>query len=596
MKNFSLPNTLPSFFWYFIKKQWLGLSVLLITMFAWAIQESVYPYFIKLIIDAVTEHAGQKEIIFSLIGALLIKAALVVITLEILFRIHDYVGVRVMPNFRANIKTAMFEHVQYHSYKYFADHFAGSLAARISRMSEGIEEIVTLSITIFVPIVVSFLISSTLLFMAKPIFAVMILSWFCIHMFITFMFTSKCSYYSSRHSKQVTMLHGKIVDCLSNIMNVRLFARYKFEKDYFLKNQQKEIDTAQDSLFYNAVMKTVLSFTGAVFIFLMVGLGIYFWQKDVITLAELALILSYQNLLGLMWYMGMNLIYLYDVIGNCKEALSLINKPYEIVDKEDARELYVTDGKIEFNKVTFKYARNKNIFADASIVIPPKQKVGLVGFSGSGKTTFVNLILRYFEIESGEILIDGQNIADVTQESLRSQIGVIPQDSILFHRTIMENIRYGRLDATDEEVIEAAKKAHAHQFITNLPDGYNSHVGERGAKLSGGQRQRISIARAILKNAPILILDEATSALDSVTEKYIQDSLHELMQGKTVIVIAHRLSTLLDMDRILVFSRGHIVEDGTHKELLAKKGHYFRLWEMQTGEFLPMSDNKRVTL
>lgn len=239
-----------------------------------------------------------------------------------------------------------------------------------------------------------------------------------------------------------------------------------------------------------------------------------------------------------------------------------------------------------FNKVHFRYKKASSIFTDKSIVINPGEKVGLVGFSGSGKSTFVNLILRFFDIDSGQILIDGQDIKKVTQESLRSHIAMIPQDPVLFHRTLMENIRYGRIEATDAEVIECSKKAHCHEFIEKLAEGYQALVGERGVKLSGGQRQRIAIARALLKNAPILILDEATSSLDSVTENYIQESLKLLMCARTTIVIAHRLSTLFDMDRILVFCDGSIVEDGTHKELIAiEDGHYAELWNMQAGGF-----------
>jgi ATP-binding cassette subfamily B protein len=256
-------------------------------------------------------------------------------------------------------------------------------------------------------------------------------------------------------------------------------------------------------------------------------------------------------------------------------------------DKPKATALNCTHGKITFDQVKFHYKGTEKLFQNKSIEIQAGQKVGLVGYSGGGKSTFVNLILRLYEVIDGAILIDGQDIRDVTQDSLRENIAMIPQDPSLFHRSLMENIRYGRVDSTDQEVIEAAKKAHAHEFIEKLKQGYDSLVGERGVKLSGGQRQRIAIARAILKNAPILILDEATSQLDSVTESLIQESLWELIQNKTTIVIAHRLSTLLHMDRILVFDKGKIVEDGTHGELLAKGGLYKNLWDAQVGGFFP---------
>jgi ATP-binding cassette subfamily B protein len=266
--------------------------------------------------------------------------------------------------------------------------------------------------------------------------------------------------------------------------------------------------------------------------------------------------------------------------------------PLEIVDKPNATILNCTHGKIRFDKIKFHYKGTAPLFQNKSIEIKAGQKVGLVGYSGGGKSTFVNLILRLYDITDGAILIDGQDIRDVTQDSLRTSIALIPQDPSLFHRSLMENIRYGRIDATDEEVILAAKKAHAHEFIEKLSQSYDSLVGERGVKLSGGQRQRIAIARAILKNAPILILDEATSQLDSVTESSIQESLWELMQNKTTLVIAHRLSTLLHMDRIIVFDKGVIVEDGTHAELLTNNGLYRTLWKAQVGGFLPDKKNE----
>jgi ATP-binding cassette subfamily B protein len=277
----------------------------------------------------------------------------------------------------------------------------------------------------------------------------------------------------------------------------------------------------------------------------------------------------------------------FEYVGNISDGVSIIVRPHEVIDHRNARQLDVHSGKIEFRHVDFSYTGGKPVFKDLCVSINPGEKIGLVGFSGSGKSTLVNLALRLFEPQSGSILIDGQDIQTVSQDSLRASIAMIPQDPMLFHRTLMENIRYGRLDASDDEVIEAAQKAHAHEFIMDTEDGYESLVGERGVKLSGGQRQRIALARAILKHASILLLDEATSALDSITERYIQESLAYLMADKTVIVIAHRLSTLSHLDRILVFHEGLIVEDATHEELLASGGHYAKLWSMQAGGFLP---------
>ena len=272
--------------------------------------------------------------------------------------------------------------------------------------------------------------------------------------------------------------------------------------------------------------------------------------------------------------------------GTVDQALTILDMAPEVQDEKLAQSIIVKQGEIVFKNVQFCYKESEPLFQNKSITIKPGQKIGLVGYSGGGKSTFVNLILRLYDVTLGSILIDGQDIRNVTQDSLHAAIGMIPQDPSLFHRSLMENIRYGRVNATDEEVIEAAKRAHAHDFISKLPQQYEALVGERGIKLSGGQRQRIAIARAILKNAPILILDEATSQLDSITENDIQDSLWELMQDKTTIIIAHRLSTLLHMDRILVFDQGVIIEDDTHSELLAKSGLYKILWNAQVGGFL----------
>jgi len=292
----------------------------------------------------------------------------------------------------------------------------------------------------------------------------------------------------------------------------------------------------------------------------------------------------------MMWYTMYQVDQFNQALGKAKQSLNALLIPHDIKDETNATQLLVTQGRIEFSRVKFNYLGGYSLFQNKSVIIDAGQKVGLVGYSGGGKSTFVNLILRLYDVVDGQILIDGQNISDVNQESLRQAVAMIPQDPTLFHRSLKDNIRYGKTNASDDEVILASQKAHAHEFISLLPEGYEALVGERGVKLSGGQRQRIAIARAILKNAPILVLDEATSQLDSITESDIQESLWELMQGKTTLVIAHRLSTLLHMDRILVFDKGHIVEDGTHAELLNRDGLYKSLWDAQVGGFL--LDNK----
>jgi ATP-binding cassette subfamily B protein len=320
----------------------------------------------------------------------------------------------------------------------------------------------------------------------------------------------------------------------------------------------------------------------------MIGYAADLWLRGGISVGSFAMVASLLLLvINDVRNLSRRFLEFFEYVGNITDGVGVIVRPHELVDAPGARDLQVTRGEIRFENVDFRYPGGMEVFRGLNLTIHEGQRVGLVGFSGSGKSTFVNLILRLYDIQGGRILIDGQDIRETTQDSLRGAIAMIAQDPMLFHRSLLENVRYGRLDASDQDVQEAAQQAHAHEFIVSLPEGYNSLVGERGVRLSGGQRQRIAIARAILKNAPIFFMDEATSSLDSVTERHIQDSIEDLMRGRTAIVIAHRLSTIAHLDRIVVFHQGEVVEDGTHTELLARGGHYARLWSMQAGGFLP---------
>jgi ATP-binding cassette subfamily B protein len=380
---------------------------------------------------------------------------------------------------------------------------------------------------------------------------------------------------------------GSIVDVLTNMMSVRLFAGKKFENNRLRAVAEYSVqkDQARDWFFFklHALQGTsYLIFQMICFWWLYNGL-----MNGTMNSGDFVLILTLNlHIVDNIWNIAKDMREFWEKLGDIVQGLAIIQKPVEIQDKPDAQKLNVTRGEIVFENVEFHYHDAESLFEHESVIIKPGQKVGLVGYSGSGKSTFINLILRLFDVTAGKITIDGQDIRDVTQDSLHEAVAIIPQDPSLFHRSLLENILYGSRDATYDDVIAAAKRAYAHDFVVTLSQGYDTQVGERGVRLSGGQRQRIVIARAILKNAPILILDEATSQLDSVTEGEIQDSLWDLMQNKTTLVIAHRLSTLLYMDRILVFDKGSIVEDGTHEQLLAKGGLYKQLWEAQIGGFL----------
>ena len=384
-------------------------------------------------------------------------------------------------------------------------------------------------------------------------------------------------------------MQGDTVDCVSNMTAVRLFAKGSQELKRLVRSQNNEIEKSIIAGWAYQKVNMLRGIGGIAFIVVVIFFLVKGYQENWVTVGDFPLVaMTIFTILSLIWHLSMNMQALFKDLGTISAGLALLNTPHEVNDIPKAKALSVTKGAIDIKDLQFSYRNTTPLFKDLSLNIKSGESVGLVGFSGSGKTTFVNLLLRFFEAKKGSIMIDGQDITQVTQDSLRSNIAMIPQDPSLFHRSLMDNIRYGKEGASDEEVIKASKLAHCHDFIKDLEDGYETLVGERGLKLSGGQRQRIAIARAILKNAPILVLDEATSALDSVTEKYIQESLQEIMKGRTTIVIAHRLSTLASVDRIVVFDSGKILEQGSQEELLRNKDSAFsQLWALQNEGFLP---------
>ena len=589
MPDQHLPKTLPAFFWHFLKKQWKWLLLIQIFSFAWSLDHTIWPYVIMLLIDGITNFAGDKAEVWHALSVPIIMGLTLWLTVEISFRLSGIMGAKVFPIIEADMRISMFDYVLHHSHLYFSNQMAGAIANKISDMPQSMTRILQQLMHLFLPVGLALMISTILFFRISPFFALILVSWVTIHMGICLAYSRKCDEYSNIHAESRSVLSGKIVDSLTNTTNIRLFARNRFEHDYLSYFQRDELKKHWQSLWYIEKMK----FTLGIASFLGAGIAlnwymIYSWQQGHLSAGEVVFIFNTTwNITMMAWLAGLELPLLFKEIGVCRQALTIIQDPHDIIDVSDVKPLKVTRGEIVFDHVTFCYLNHQNLFEDKTITLQSGEKVGLVGFSGSGKTTFVNLILRYYDVQGGRILIDGQDISKVTQASLREQISMIPQDPSLFHRSLMENIRYGRLNATDEEVIAASKRAHCHEFILKMPEKYQSPVGERGVKLSGGQRQRIAIARAILKKAPILILDEATSALDSVTEKEIQEGLEVLMEGHTTLVIAHRLSTLSGMDRILVFDAGKIVEEGTHEELIQAHGHYARMWNMQAGGFLP---------
>ena len=579
--------SLKKFFFQLIKPYKWYVVALFFTALYWGVNNALSPYVLKLIIDKVAAFEGDKTQIFTAITPYVTLYIVLWVLIAVDMRFLDWVRMRLFPSLRYDVINSMFTYLNQHSHRYFQNNFAGSLANKIMDMMSGM-------VTIFSTLddgfaqCIAILIAIISMLLVNPVFSLFLGLWVMAFLVITVVYFKPIRDQSNYFATAKSTVMGKVVDSVSNVTNLRLFSRNAYENQLIQEAVQDTVD--KDRAMQRTILKMRIFWD--VSIIVLIGGNLYLlvsmYSKNQVTIGDFSFIISLSiSIFYNLWYLAGQFVTFAEELGKCKQALTIISALNEVRDQSNAKVLQVTKGKIEFDDVTFHYDEGAHLFNNKNVIIPSGQKVGLVGLSGSGKSTFVNLILRLFDVESGKIVIDGQDIRQVTQESLRENIAMIPQDVSLFHRTLMENIRYGRTDATDEEVIDASKKAHCHEFISQLTEEYDSLVGERGIKLSGGQRQRIAIARALLKNAPILILDEATSALDSLTEKLIQDSLHALMQGRTTIVIAHRLSTLSEMDRILVFDKGQIVEDGSHKDLIKAKGHYSRMWAMQAGGFMP---------
>lgn len=543
------------------------------------------PYAVKEMVDSLTSVNSHAE------GLVQLKYwGVIYILLTILvyasWRVSGLCGVYWLARSKAYSFTQLYDYLSRHSYSYYSNRFAGAVSNKVSNASDGADNLMDQVAYHQYPGIISVFGTAGLFFVTNPLIGA-VFSGLVVFLFILNIYLVKKRHHLViAYAEASSTLRGAGVDLLSNIMAMKQYSRSIFEKvrlgNYvddrtrkdFARDISQELGLLLNNIIVAAVMVVILIITYVSF------------ANGSMTIGEVVLIVS------LLWSTSYYLIFIGNMLnsfirtyGEIEEGLEDILKPYEIQDVTAAKHLVVKDAKIEWNNVTFKYGENR-VFDEFDLTIPSGQRVGLVGPSGAGKTTFVSLLLRQHDLNSGTILIDDQNIAEVTQDSLRESIAVVPQEPLLFHRTIRENIAYGKPDATDNEIMAVARLAKAHEFIKDLPLGYDTLVGERGIKLSGGQKQRVAIARAMLKDAPILVLDEATSALDSESEVAIQQALHKLMDGKTVVAIAHRLSTLREMDRIIVLEGGKIVEDGSHDALLQYEGIYARLWKHQAGGFL----------
>ncbi len=588
MKTIHPSNLIPviSFIWKFIRMQRFRFFSIFFLSLAWSLDATVWPYLLRSIVDVFTQYDVDRIAAWPLLQHLLLYIGILWVVVEAGFRSRGFLQATAFSKIEADIRVAMFDHVQHHSPKYFTTHFSGNLANKINDMAAQVT-IILESLIIFFPVCVTCFVSVILFFQIHTLFATILIVYILIHFSICFSFTPKCARYSNIHGEARSSLAGKIVDSLTNNFTVNLFSRFKFEKQRILISQKEEQTKNHQAKRYVAYMFLFLSTLCLIGSLTISTFIILYWVWGLISTGEAIQIFNTTwNVMLSLWFLSETTPPFFQAMGLASQAYSVMCDPQDVLDLPHAKDLVVDKGEIVFEKVSFHYG-NGSLFENKNVHIKGGEKVGLVGCSGAGKSTFVNLILRFYPVDKGRIIIDGQDIGHVTRDSLREQIALIPQDTILFHRSLEENIGYSRIDASKEEIEEAGRLSHADAFIKRSPDGYNSLVGERGTKLSGGERQRIAIARAVLSKAPILIFDEATSALDSVTESYIQDSLAKLSQNRTTLVVAHRLSTLVKMDRILVFEHGKIIEEGSHEQLLTKKGHYARMWNMQVGGFLP---------
>ncbi|PPD32806.1 MAG: ABC transporter ATP-binding protein [Methylomonas sp.] len=582
-----LPTHTVSFIWYCLRRFRSLIGLMLILETGQAAGSILVPYAIKALMDAVAAQPDVTVLWETFKQPLLLLIGLNVA--EILFsRGSGAVLIIIGPRLRQRTSQLLYAYLQQHSPRYFGNHFAGSLAHRISETAISVNHTTWSVLCDFWPISVTFMVSVTLLLQVHRGLGGFVAGWMFLYVALSYWLATRCQPYAQNYAATRSLVNGKIVDAVSNMLNAKLFARLDFEREYLDGFLETEVQQGRRTFWYMERVRWFQFTAAAILKIGTIGYALQLWRLGEISVGDFAMSTGLALLvIGDARNLTRRFLEFFEYVGNVANGVDTIVKPHDIIDAPDAQPLNIKAGRIEFQNVCFAYEPGRPVFKNLNISIESGQRVGLVGFSGSGKSTFVSLILRNYEPQSGRILIDGQDILQATQDSLHEQVSLIPQDPSLFHRSLKDNIAYGRLHANAADIQTATKLAHADHFIDAMPEGYDSLVGERGVKLSGGQRQRIAIARVMLKDAPILILDEATSSLDSVTEKAIQENLDRVMGKKTVIAVAHRLSTIAHLDRILVFDKGCIVEDGNHDDLLAKQGFYYQLWTMQAGGFLP---------
>ena len=594
------PSGLVAFYWHFASQAKGLFAGLFAAGFAVALLDITIPVFIGKVVTLVTT-SKPEDLLANSWPLLAGMAAVLIVLRPAVFAVqHLLMNQAIAANVANRIRWQNHWHVVRQSWAFFQNDFAGRIATRVMQTGPAIRESLVSLLTAVWFILIYGTSSLILLANADGWLAVPVLVWFAAYVVVLRFFVPRMRDTSKTMSEARSMLTGRIVDTYTNIVTVKLFARSKDEDAYVREAIDHHTGNFHKSLRLNTWFALTLIMLNALLITATGGFAIMLWRFGRIEVGVVAMALPMMTqIISVSHWVAYQVTTIFENVGVVQEGMLTIARPHTLTDRPDAGILKVARGNIHFGNICFGYGRESGLIDGLTLDVRAGEKIGLVGRSGAGKSTLVNLLLRFFDLESGRILIDGQDISAVSQESLRTQISVVTQDTSLLHRSIRENIRYGKPGSIDSHIVAAAKMAHAHDFILELEDqlgrrGYDAQVGERGVKLSGGQRQRIAIARVILKNAPVLVLDEATSALDSEVEAAIQSSLGTLMQGRTVIAIAHRLSTIAQMDRLIVLDHGRIVEQGSHGELLRHNGHYAALWRRQSGGFIDVANHQQA--